>query len=207
MLNKENKDFSDFLLAEYEYIAAAFFNSRDVLAKWVKYYLLVMAAPFSFIAFIYKADPNSFNISRLPSTLTILITLIGLIGIFLSFIIIESGLDSVLYARTVNGIRKYFADNENLENIKRYIVLPVDTNTPDYLKFGELFWITIITGIVNSFYIALAMPQNCIVKTLYVDRISQITVSVTLFFIMLVLHIVYYIVASIVKNKKYRNVV
>lgn len=202
-----NKEFTDFLLAEYENIAAAFFNSRDVLAKWVKYYLLVMAAPFSFIAFIYKTEPNSFDILKLPSTLTILITLIGFIGFFLSFIIIDSGLDSILYARTVNGIRKYFADNENLQNIKRYIVLPVDTNTPKYLKIGELFWITIVTGIINSFYIAIAMPQNCIVKTLYLDRISQTAVTITMFIILLVLQITYYVLASITKDKKYGNVV
>ncbi|MEA4968266.1 MAG: hypothetical protein VB048_09150 [Bacteroidaceae bacterium] len=162
-----------------------------------------MAAPFSFIAFIYKTDPNSFNILKLPGTLSILITLVGFIGVFLSFIIIESGMDSVLYARSVNGIRKYFVENGILINIKQYIVLPIDTNTPVYLKLGELFWITIITGMINSFYIALAMPQIDVIRAYYEDIILQKPVSITLFVVLMIIHIAYYVSASIVKNKKY----
>ncbi len=198
-----NKDFSDFLLTEYENIAAAFFNSREVLAKWVKYYLVVMAAPFSFIAFIYKERPDNFNIFALPATLAILISLIGVIGLLLSFVIIESGIDSVLYARTVNGVRKYFVDRSGVTNKREYVVLPTDIKKPAYIGFGDLAWITIITGMINSFYVSLAIPQVQIVRQLYINYINQTSLSITIFTTLLIAHPVYYAIAARSKDKKY----
>lgn len=49
-----DNNMQNFLLKEYEKIADAFFDAREVTSRWVKYYLLVVAVPFSFIAFIYK---------------------------------------------------------------------------------------------------------------------------------------------------------
>lgn len=198
-------DFSDFLLKEYENIAQAFFNSREVLAKWVKYYLVVMAAPFSFIAFIYKDKPEKFNIFALPDTLSILIAVIGLIGLFLAFIIVESGVDSVLYARSVNGIRKYFIDKAHLTNPKDYIVLPYDTKKPDYIGFGDLTWTTIVTGVINSFYISLAIPQINITKIIYFCYLSQKSMTIILFVLLLALHPIYYVYAAKAKERKYGN--
>jgi len=165
--------------------------------------LVVMAAPFSFIAFIYKEKPDDFNIFTLPATLAILISLIGVIGLLLSFVIIESGIDSVLYARTVNGLRKYFVDKSDIGNIREYLVLPTDIKKPAYLGFGDLAWITIITGMINSFYISISIPQVQMLKQLYVSYVNQIPLTAIIFSILLIAHPVYYITAAKCKDKKY----
>ena len=195
-----NKDFSDFLLTEYENIAAAFFNSREVLAKWVRYYLLVMAAPFSLIAFIYKDVPEKFNIFALPVTLLILIAITGIIGLLLSFVIIQSGIDTVLYARTVNGIRKYFVDDSGINSIKPYLVLPIDTSKPAYFKYDDLFFISILTGIINSSYIGISITQ-------LVNTSHKLLFTVIIFFILLITHPFFYRWASNIKDKEYGNTV
>jgi hypothetical protein len=206
-----DNDISDFLLKEYENIAQAFFNAREVLAKWVKYYLLVMAVPFSFIAFIYKDQPKNFNIFELPETLSILISLIGLIGLFLSFIIIDSGIDSILYARTVNGIRKFFLDREptltihdnQFINTRDYTVLPDSKKKPAYLSCGELAWITIVTSLIDSFYLSMGFPQISFLKDIYKEYICQNKLIPIIFFISLIIHVFYYVIASMRKENKY----
>lgn len=200
-----SNDISDFLLKEYESIAKAFFDARETTAKWVKYYLLIMAVPFSFIAFIYKDKPEQFDIFCLSETLSILISLIGVVGLFLAFIIIESVTDSILYARAVNGIRKIFLDRENdqFRNIRQYVVLPDDIKKPSYFGFKELLWITIITALINSSYISIGFPQFSVLKGKYIECFASKTLMIWLFLISLVLHVVFYIFLSINKQKKY----
>jgi len=200
-----SNDLSDFLLKEYESIAQAFFEARETTAKWVKYYLLIMAVPFSFIAFIYKDKPGQFDIFCLPDTLSILLSLIGVVGLFLAFIIIESVTDSILYARSVNGIRKIFLDRENdqFRNIRQYVVLPDDIRKPSYLGFKELLWITIITALINSFYISIGFTQVSALKEKYIAFFALKTMMIWLFLVFVILHIAFYIFSSINKEKKY----
>lgn len=200
-----SNDISDFLLKEYECIAQAFFEARETTAKWVKYYLLIMAVPFSFIAFIYKDKPALFDIFSLPDTLSILISLIGIVGLFLAFIIIESITDSILYARSVNGIRRIFLDRENdqFKNIRQFVVLPDNIKKPSYLGFKELLWITIIMALINSFYICIGFPQISSLKEIYSAFISFETLILCLFILFIVMHLIFYIFSSINKEKKY----
>jgi len=117
-----NNDFSDFLLKEYENIAKAYFSAHELTAKWFKFYLLILASPFSIIVLIYHNTSAEFDLFNLSSTISLLIFVIGILSMFISFIIINSRLDASLYARTVNGVRKYFTDqlkmNQANSNIK-----------------------------------------------------------------------------------------
>jgi hypothetical protein len=195
----------DFLLKEYENIARAFFDARETTAKWIKYYLLIMAVPFSFIAFIYKDVPSQFDIFCLPDTLSILISLIGVIGLFLAFIIIESESDSILYARAVNGIRKIFLDRGKsvIGNMRKYVILPDDIKKPSYLGFKKFLWITIVTALINSLYIALGFSQFSLLKQQYVNYFTPKTLMICIFSIFVVIHILFYIFYSNNKQKKY----
>lgn len=195
---REN-DISDFLLKEYESISQAFFEARDTTAKWVKYYLIIMAAPFSFFAFMYKDKPRDFDISSLPGTLSSLMLLIGLVGMFLAFIIIESSTDNILYARAVNGIRKIFMDRENEQfaNIRQYVILPTDIKKPLYLGWKKTLWITIITGIINSSYLGIGLSQMEFLKNKSCCPIGWI-----LGILFFVIHLAFYIMNSLRKEKK-----
>ena len=197
-MSEYKNDISDFLLKEYENIAQAFFNSREVLSKWVKYYLIVMAVPFSFIAFLYKEKPDTFDIFNMSQTLSFLILGIGVIGFFLSFIIIECALDSVLYARSVNGVRKFFVDRSiKNDNLVGCIVLPTMTNKPSYRGF-EKFWITSFVALINSFYISFGFVQ-LFLKNLVNYRI----IIILIFFVLCLVHYLYFIFAVSQKKRSY----
>lgn len=197
-------DIESFLLKEYENIAQAFFDAREITAKWVKYYLLIIAMPFSFIAFIYKDKPEKFDILSLPDTLSMLFTLVGLIGLFLAFIIIESVTDSILYARTVNGIRKYYLDKKGdqfKEYLRQYVVLPDDIKKPSYLGFKELLWITIITALIDSFYLSVGSAQLILSNNIICIELKSLR-SIIFIFILMV-HFGFYFYSAVNKEKKY----
>jgi hypothetical protein len=190
-----DNDVLSFLLKEYEKIVEAFFDAREVTSRWVKYYLLVAAAPFSFIAFIYKEDPSKFNISNLPDTLAYLFLLVGVIGLCLACIIINSGTDSILYARTVNGIRKFYMDQACKKNcdLRPYIVLPCDVSVPKYLSLGgELSLIILISGLINSVYLGIGISQISSMKSFYL-----------IFLLSIIIHVTYYIISAHNREKKY----
>lgn len=205
-----NKDIIDFLLIEYENIAKAYFNAHEITAKWFKYYLLMLATPFSIIALIYNNSVAEFDLLKLPNTIAILIFLVGLLCTFVSFIIINSRLDATLYARSVNGIRKYFVDQEgeNKGNSKikvdKYLVLPTDIKRPAFLKFiGDLTTLVMVMAITNSFYlgIGLAQIQQIIIKPNLCMSFCW-SFSIT-FCISIIIHLSYYIFFSKRKEHTY----
>lgn len=201
-----DNNLQSFLLKEYEKIAEAFFDAREVTSKWVKYYLLVAAVPFSFIAFIYKDYPEEFNFACIPDTLAYLFSLIGLIGLFLTFIIVNSGTDSILYARAVNGIRKYYVDlaKKHDFDLLPYIVLPYDVNIPKYINLGgELSLIVFISGLINSIYLGIGFSGISIVHSVYKTVISQTKFTVVIIILSILIHGAYYIKSAKNKEKMY----
>ncbi len=193
----------NFLLKEYEKIAEAFFDAREVTSKWVKYYLLVVAVPFSFIPFIYKDRPGEFNLFGLPDTLALLFSFVGLVGLFLTFIIIHSGMDSILYAKAVNGIRKYYVDRAKKHscNLRQYIVLPYDVNVPKYINLGgELSMIVLACGLINSIYLGLGLSQITALRVAYT---SQLMFASLIIILSILIHGLYYIRSAKKKEKVY----
>ena len=191
-----NNDITDFLLKEYENIAQAYFSAHELTAKWFKFYLLIIASPFSIIVFVYNNKSVEFDLFKLSSTISILMFVIGFLSTLVSFIIINSRLDASLYARTVNGIRKYFLDQEinitvelrHLKKINEYIILPIDTKKPKFLKYeGDLFILIIIMSLINAFYIAHGCTQ--IIKF---TGYCKVLLFLMIFIFVIVLHLLYY---------------
>lgn len=150
--------------------------------------------------------PIEFNILSLPDTLAILLSFVGFIGLFLSCIIINSGTDSILYARAVNGIRKYYLDRADKHNcdLRPYIVLPCDVSVPKYLSWlGELSLIILISGLINSGYLGIGLSQITVVRSCYIIIFSQLTFTVLIFIISMFSHVAYYIISARNKKKKY----
>lgn len=154
-------DVTDFLLKEYELVAKAYFDSRDITTRWFKYYLLIIAAPLSFIAVTYNGKYAEFNIFKMGPSLGFIILFIGLFCILFFKAILYIGLDAVLYARTVNGIRKVFLENDNNGfNYAKYRVLPIDIKLPEMYKYsGHLFTLITCMALMNSIYVFLGLIQ------------------------------------------------
>jgi uncharacterized HAD superfamily protein len=157
----ESSNFKDFLLKEYSNIAQAHFASIEAISKFFRYYLIIMSIPLSTIAIISKIGPNKgdiLNISdqyKLPTA--ILLFCISLIGLGVFGYIINLRLDVVLYARVVNGIRKYFYDkyHEDINLKLRYRVLPQSPQLPPYFEKSYFFPVVGVFSVMNSFYFIL----------------------------------------------------
>ncbi len=165
------KDVSDFLLMEYKNIAQAHFNAQEMLSKWVRFYFLVIAAPLTLLV-LFAGKGQTIDLNSPRGFFPILTLLTGTVGIFISLIIFDIRLDAALYARTVNGIRKYFLDRDlkqrnyglmlnaksNLGPIlldpSPYVVLPGDISKPSMTKLSINGWIFVSMFIlINSSYI------------------------------------------------------
>lgn len=206
-----NKDIADFLLTEYENVAKAFFNSYDIGARWVRYYLIILAVPFSFSAFIYHNKADQFDLFNLPSSIAILISVIGVLNILVSYIVIDLRLDSILYARTVNGIRKYFIEQilktDELKpntKINEYVLLPTDINKPSFLEFsGDLFFLTTFMVVINSLYISFGITQIKSLKDIYFSYLPQFAMSIIFLILGIIIQFLIFMRASKKKEKDY----
>lgn len=160
-----NKDITDFLLTEYENIANAHFNAQEILSRWVRFYFLVVAVPLTLLALVSRAGQD-IDLLNLKPYFSFLIFLVGIVGIFISLIIFDIRLDTALYARSVNGIRKYFLGKERariacglvnspeLLDPSPFVVLPTDINKPSLTKLSINGWIFVLMfTIINSLYV------------------------------------------------------
>lgn len=149
----ENKDFSDFLLEEYEHISNAHFEILKQVSIFFRYYLIILSTPAIIIVFL-KNDIE--KISHLMNGQEIGISnyiggfflIISIIGLFLFIYIINLRHDGILYARAVNGIRKYFYDNKRHSDESSIRNLPTVINKPSY--FEILFFPIILTFIITN---------------------------------------------------------
>ena len=83
--------------------------------------------------------------------------IIALIGFLVMLYIINLRSDVILYARTVNSIRKYFYDRADMDpiNVLRFRVLPQSTSQPSY--FEPIYFLPVILafGLFDSIYAAI----------------------------------------------------
>jgi len=160
MSNNSQDKFEDFLLQEYNNIAQAHFKSIETITSFFRYYLLIMSIPISAVAIISQIilDKNQLAnfISLYSVPITVVLFIISFIGLFVCLYIISLRLDAMLYARTVNGIRKYFYDASPIDiNLKtRMRVLPQSPQMPPYFESCLFLPVVAVFGILNSLYFA-----------------------------------------------------
>lgn len=159
MSNENTNKLERFLLEEYSNIAQAHFKSIETISVFFRYYLLIMSLPISVIAVIsrIKLDEIVALAQQYKYPIGATLFCISLIGLGVLVYIINLRLDVILYARTVNGIRKYFYDNAELDiNLKlRMRILPQSPQLPQYTEEGYFLPVVFVFGFLNTFYSAL----------------------------------------------------
>lgn len=147
------KDFEDYLLEEYSNISKAHFKTIETFTSFFRYYLILMAIPISILS-LFNNTKNEKMISLLISLMPWISFAISIVGISIMLYIIHLRFDAILYARTINAIRKYFYDESDvsIDDKIRLRVLPQSPHMPDYHETGY-FWPVILTfGIIDSLY-------------------------------------------------------
>ena len=141
---------------EYSCIAEAHFKTIDTISTFFKHYLALMTIPIALIAYFFSTSENVEFLKCVPSLKLyggMLLVVISFAGGAVMVYIMNLRLDAILYARTINGIRKYFYDRAPVDLNTRLSmrILPQAACLPEY--FEGLFFLPVIVtfAILNSF--------------------------------------------------------
>jgi uncharacterized HAD superfamily protein len=161
---EQDKTFNDFLIAEYNNIAKAHFKGIETISTFFKHYLLIMSVPIGLLVALFgiKSSEGNTTLVNLPNygpLPGILLIVIAVVGLAVCSYITHLRMDVLLYARTVNGIRKYFYDLSKLRLEEELLtrVLPKTTHLPQYLETHFFFPVVFTFAVINSFYLFLAI--------------------------------------------------
>lgn len=145
--------FQDYQKLEYERVAEAHFKTIDAISSFFRYYLIVMSLPATAVAFFLSTEKKDTGhlvfldlSSQVEPLLGFALIIIAGVGLFLLLYVMNLRMDGILYARTVNAIRKYFYDESNLDLVSRQQlrVLPQSQYQPPYFE-GRYFLPVVFT--------------------------------------------------------------
>jgi len=162
-MENNSNNFKDFLLSEYSNIAQAHFKSIETISTFFRYYLIIMAIPLSTFAVIYQIGSINTQLINIANQYKLLFSIvficISLVGTGLFCYVVNLRLDVVLYARVVNGIRKFFYDgfDEDVNLKMRWKILPQSPHLPPYFEIGYFLPVVLVFGITNSLYLFLGL--------------------------------------------------
>jgi hypothetical protein len=162
-LKEQKKKHEDFLLAEYGSIATAYSNTISTIATFFRNYLVIVGLPVPILGFVLTqlSKPGATGQGTpltLPIDLYFLVPItgfvIGALGFCLMIYVVNLRLDALLYARTVNGIRKYFYDMSPLEYEKelQMRVLPRTVTQPRYYERMYFLPVVGVFTTLNTLY-------------------------------------------------------
>jgi hypothetical protein len=152
------KKHDDFLLAEYSSIAQAYFNTTTTIATFFKNYLVIVGLPIPIFVFLLTQLSRGGTLPKLPDELAPLIPviagLIGLLGLCVMIYIVNLRLDALLYARTVNGIRRHFYEHSDMKfrDELRTRVLPRSALQPRYFEWHYFMSVIAVFTVLNLLY-------------------------------------------------------
>jgi len=158
----EKSDFKEYLLSEYSNIAQAHFKTIDTISTFFRNYLVIVSIPISLIAVLVSIFSGSETIETILSIripLSVILLAVSLAGVGVLLYMANLRMDAILYARTINGIRKYFYDRTALDiNIGlRTRVLPQSPYHPAYHE-KMYFWPVVLSiAVFNTLYLFFAL--------------------------------------------------
>jgi len=154
-MDKFNKEFHEFQLEEYKNISQAHFKTIDAISAFFRYYLLIMSIPIIAAGYLIETNNIESYFEQYCQIFGIILVIIASIGVCLFMYIVVLRMDGVLYARAVNGVRKYFYNNikKDFEKIVKTKVLPYINTRPSYFEPAFFSPVLICFSIINSVYL------------------------------------------------------
>jgi hypothetical protein len=153
-MDKSDEEFNNFQLEEYKNISQAHFKTIETISIFFRHYLLVMSFPIIVAGFFVQVREPTKYFAQYYQIFASILIIIAAIGVCMLGYIIVLRMDGVLYARTVNGIRKYFYNkiNKDFESIIKTKVLPYTTTRPPYYEPVFFSPVVFCFIIINTFY-------------------------------------------------------
>ncbi len=154
-----------FLIEEYKNIAATHDKLRDVQIRLFNYFLLLSAFPFTVAGLVFRN--SNFDLLSSPKWLHVVFVFAGLGNLLLTLALIDARLGQYRYARTVNLIRKYFAD-KNTE-LSKYLFLPTSADVPSWTSLGFIGYHVVFMVLVGVLFTGYGVqgiaPSSCVKLT------------------------------------------
>jgi len=191
-----NKDSSDFMLTEYERISTAFFGLRDQVNDWFKAYLTLIGFPLTVLAAALKIGTGniSASLTELPDIVSALLMLVSILGFFVTVSIISMRMEMILYARTINIVRRFFGDND--KKLVNFLILPTSDRMPPFYEAGRaIYWQIVFMGLLDG--IILGLGVNNLFKTDWITSLIAGTGFV-------IIHLVVYRLFASIREKQWK---
>jgi len=159
-------DPSDFMIQEYSQIATAFFGLSNQVNDWLKTYITLVGLPLTLLAaalrFGGEGGVVTVSLNSLPDVVSSLLVLVSFLGLFVVLSIVNMRMEMILYARTINAVRRYFGEVDrqrpravNSQNLADFLVLPTSDSKPSFLEpWRALFWQVSAVGFVDGLVLA-----------------------------------------------------
>jgi uncharacterized HAD superfamily protein len=164
MTDSNDTGMNDFLLEEYAHIADAHFKSIETISTFFRHYLFLMTVPLTILGLSPRMATSvqsaNLMVEYTLNTLPWILCVVSLVGLGMMWYITNLRLDAILYARTINGIRKLFYDNSTLDisQIIRSRVLPQTTLSPSYWESSYFLAVVLVFGFIDGLIFACSYP-------------------------------------------------
>jgi len=202
-------DFTRYLLAEYENIAQAHFRTIAAISSFFRYYLLITSLPVTligvFVGLSSREQPLGIlaDLGSLPYVMSFVISMVGFLVLLY---IINLRMDVLLYARTVNAIRKYFYDRWriDIEAKLRTRVLPQSPFLPGYTE--PLYFLPVVLSFASfdTFYFAWALTPFSVQSLVNAPAMHILLNKIPLYVLLGPIFFFFHIVAYM-KYSRYRE--
>lgn len=145
---------TQYLLDEYEHIAEAHFKTMDTLSTFFRHYLVIMSVPITLAVGLFSFS-GAVDLRLVALLGGLGLGLLALVGCCVFVYLLNLRMDVVLYARTINGLRRYFYDrlDEPAQVVVETSVLPRATNVPKYHEVAYFYPIIISLLLIDTAYL------------------------------------------------------
>lgn len=155
----KNKDdaFDSFQLEEYKNISESHYESLKQISTFFQYYLLTLGAPAFILSIIAKKETGMddfFKGLEMPIYYDFVFyyfIAISFVGYFIYLYVINLRLDALLYAKTVNKVRRYFYEKSSLDidEYSSYAHLPLSSAKPKYSEKTFFVPLLLVFSLIN----------------------------------------------------------
>jgi len=146
-----NKDSTDFMLTEYERISTAYFGLQAQVTDWFKSYLTLIGFPLTVLAASLRFGTGdiSGSLTNLPDVVAALLVALSVLGFFVTVSIITMRMEMILYARTINGVRRFFGVKD--KKMAGFLILPTSDILPPFFEaWHSMFWQIVLMGLIDG---------------------------------------------------------
>lgn len=149
--------FDSFQLEEYKNISTSHYESVKQVSDFFRNYLLILAAP-AFIFTLISGKSGELDEFLKGNKQDIYydvvffyFAIVAGIGFFIFLYIVNLRHDAMLYARSVNKVRRYFYEKSDLEiaDYDKYLTLPITSTKPRYTEKTFFVPLLVVFTIIN----------------------------------------------------------